>query len=54
MHFEGDGSEPDHVIQQYVEEVRHSMERLISVGLDARPRAFMFDRMPESEKERKP
>ena len=47
MHFEGDGSEPDHVIQQYVEEVRHSMERLISRGLDARPRAFMFERMPD-------
>ena len=51
MHFEGDGSEPDHVIQQYIEEVRHSMEHLISAGLDARPRSFMFDRMPDPEKE---
>ena len=51
MQFEGDGSEPDHVIQQYIEEVRHSMERLISVGLDARPRSFMFERMPDPKKE---
>ena len=51
MHFEGDGSEPDHVIQQYIEEVRHAMERLISMGLDARPRSFMFDRMPDPQKE---
>jgi 1-acyl-sn-glycerol-3-phosphate acyltransferase len=51
MQFEGDGSEPDHVIQQYIEEVRHSMERLISMGLDARPRSFMFDRMPDPKKE---
>jgi hypothetical protein len=54
MQFEGDGSEPDHVIQQHIEEVRHSMERLISNGLDARPRAFMFERMPDPEKERRP
>ena len=54
MYFEGDGSEPDHVIQQYIEEVRHSMERLISVGLDARPRSFMFERMPGPEKDRTP
>jgi 1-acyl-sn-glycerol-3-phosphate acyltransferase len=54
MRFEGDGSEPDQVIQQYVEEVRHAMERLISAGLDARPRAFMFERMPASPKERSP
>jgi 1-acyl-sn-glycerol-3-phosphate acyltransferase len=52
MHFEGDGSEPDHVIQEYIEVVRHSMERLISVGLDARPRSFMFDRMPDPKEER--
>ena len=51
MYFEGDGSEPDHVIQQYIEEVRHSMERLISTGLDARPRSFMFERMPDPKKE---
>jgi 1-acyl-sn-glycerol-3-phosphate acyltransferase len=51
MQFEGDGSEPDHVIQQYIEEVRHSMERLISTGLDARPRSFMFERMPDPKKE---
>ena len=54
MRFEGDGSEPDHVIKQYVEEVRHAMERLISTGLDARPRSFMFDRMPDPEKEQRP
>jgi hypothetical protein len=27
---------------------------LISGGLDARPRAFMFERMPDAEKERRP
>jgi hypothetical protein len=30
------------------------MERLISTGLDARPRSFMFERMPDHEKERTP
>jgi hypothetical protein len=54
MQFDGDGSEPDHVIQQYVDDVRHSMERLISTGLDARPQAFMFERMPDPGKERRP
>jgi hypothetical protein len=54
MHFEGDGSEPDHVIQQYIEEVRHVMEGLISTGLDARPQSFMFQRMPDPDKERRP
>jgi hypothetical protein len=53
MHFEGDGSEPDHVIQQYVDDVRHAMERLISTGLDARPRSFMFERMPDPKKDGK-
>ncbi len=46
MTFDGDGTEPDHIIRQYVDEVRHAMERLISTGLDARPQAFMFERMP--------
>lgn len=46
MTFDGDGTEPDHVIRQYVDDVRHAMERLISTGLDARPQAFMFERMP--------
>ena len=54
MRFDGDGSEPDHVIQQYIEEIRHAMERLISTGLDARPRSFMLERMPDPEKERRP
>lgn len=54
MHFDGDGSEPDHVIQQYVDDVRHSMERLISVGLDARPQSFMFERMPGPREEKTP
>jgi 1-acyl-sn-glycerol-3-phosphate acyltransferase len=54
MHFDGDGSEPDHVIQQYVDDVRHSMERLISKGLDARPQAFMFERMPGPGEEARP
>jgi hypothetical protein len=54
MHLEGDGSEPDHVIRQYIEEIRHAMERLISTGLDARPRSFMLERMPDPEKERRP
>lgn len=51
MHFEGDGSEPDHVIQDYVNEVRAAMERLISTGLDARPQSFMFEKMrgPEGD-----
>ena len=52
MYFEGDGSEPNHVIRHYIDEVRQSMERLISIGLDARPQAFMFDRMPETREER--
>jgi 1-acyl-sn-glycerol-3-phosphate acyltransferase len=53
MLFEGDGSEPDQVISSYVDEVRHAMERLISVGLDARPHTFMLRRMPDPEKERR-
>jgi hypothetical protein len=51
MFFEGDGTEPDDVIQQHIEDVRHSMERLISIGLDARPQAFMFERMPDPKKD---
>lgn len=51
MHFEGDGSEPDQVIQQYIDQVRASMERLISTGLDARPQAFMFEKMPGPKEE---
>lgn len=51
MVFEGDGSEPDHVIQEHIQDVRHSMERLVSTGLDARPQAFMFDKMPGPDEE---
>lgn len=51
MEFEGDGTEPDHVIEEYVQEVRQAMERLISAGLDARPHAFMFERMPGPQPE---
>ncbi len=51
MHFEGDGSEPDHVIQEYVDQVRASMEGLISTGLDARPQAFMFEKMPDPKED---
>ncbi len=54
MSFEGDGSEPDHLIQRYIEEVRQSMEGLISTGLDARPFPFMLQRMPGPDEERKP
>jgi 1-acyl-sn-glycerol-3-phosphate acyltransferase len=54
MRFEGDGSEPDQVIHAYIDEVRQAMERLISVGLDARPHPFMFQRMPSPDKERRP
>lgn len=54
MRFEGDGSEPDHVIREYIEDVRHAMERLISVGLDARPHPFMLQRMADPDKEQTP
>ena len=54
MEFDGTGSEPDHVISQYIADVRHAMERLISAGLDARPRAFMLQRMPDPVRERRP
>jgi 1-acyl-sn-glycerol-3-phosphate acyltransferase len=54
MQFDGDGSEPDHIIQQYVDDVRHAMEQLISTGLDARPQAFMFERMPDPTEEARP
>ena len=52
MQFEGDGTEPDHVIREQIHEVRRALERLISVGLDARPRAFMLERMPGPDSER--
>jgi len=51
MHFEGDGSESDQVVREYVQEVRSAMERLISTGLDARPQAFMFEKLGRSEEE---
>ncbi len=54
MTFEGDGSEPDQVIQDYIEQVREAMERLISTGLDARPRAFMFEKMRGPEEQSRP
>ncbi len=46
MHFEGNGSEPDHIIQEYVEQVRTEVARLIQLGLDRRPSPFMLGRMP--------
>ena len=54
MRFEGDGTEPDHVIREQIHEVRRVLERLISIGLDARPREFMLERMPgpDSRRER--
>ncbi|MGB5811413.1 MAG: lysophospholipid acyltransferase family protein [Polyangiales bacterium] len=51
MHFEGDGSESDQVIDMYVDRVRESMERLISAGLDARPQSFMFEKMRDPKKD---
>ena len=54
MSFEGDGSEPDHVIDAYIDQVRASMERLISTGLDARPRSFMFEKMRGPEEDSPP
>ena len=51
MHFEGDGSEPDHVVQEYIDQVRASMARLISTGLDARPQAFMFAKMRDPKED---
>ncbi|MDH3656233.1 MAG: 1-acyl-sn-glycerol-3-phosphate acyltransferase, partial [Myxococcales bacterium] len=51
MHFEGDGSEPDNVVQEYIDQVRASMQRLISTGLDARPQAFMFEKMRGSKED---
>ena len=52
--FEGDGSEPDHIIEEYIDQVRTSMERLISTGLDARPRSFMFEKMRGPEEDGPP
>ncbi|MEM8609024.1 MAG: lysophospholipid acyltransferase family protein [Myxococcota bacterium] len=52
MYFEGDGSEPDHVIRSHVEEVREAMTRLISAGLDARPQSFMFEKMRDPKEDR--
>lgn len=49
MHFEGNGSEPDHVIHEYVEQVRSEIARLIRMGLDRRPSPFMLQRMPANE-----
>jgi 1-acyl-sn-glycerol-3-phosphate acyltransferase len=54
MHFEGDGSESDETIASYIDEVRAAMERLISRGLDARPRPFMLEKMPGAKENRAP
>ena len=45
MHFEGNGTEPDAVIQDYVDQVRDEIAHLIERGLEARPSAFSFRRM---------
>lgn len=51
MHFEGDGSEPDQVVRGYVDQVREAMTRLISMGLDARPQSFMFQKMRDPKED---
>jgi 1-acyl-sn-glycerol-3-phosphate acyltransferase len=43
--FEGTGTEPEHVITEYVEIVRASITSLIGKGLDIRPRPFMTERI---------
>ncbi|MEZ4286690.1 MAG: 1-acyl-sn-glycerol-3-phosphate acyltransferase [Polyangiales bacterium] len=45
MYFEGDGSESDEVIQEYVDQVRDEIAHLIERGLQARPRAFTTRRV---------
>ncbi len=54
MYFEGDGSEPDELINRYVEQVREEIEHLIQRGLDARPTPFMFTKLPEPKREPEP
>lgn len=46
MYFEGDGTERDEVIQQYVGQVREEIAHLIRRGLDARPTPFTFAKLP--------
>ncbi|MCA9577161.1 MAG: 1-acyl-sn-glycerol-3-phosphate acyltransferase [Sandaracinaceae bacterium] len=45
LHFEGDGSETDEVIQGYVDRVRDAIADLIQKGLAARPAAFTRQRV---------
>ena len=52
MRFEGDGTESDLVVRQHLDEVRDAMARLIATGLDARPRAFMFEKMSDPKESR--
>ncbi len=47
MHFEGDGTEPDNVIDGYIREVRAEIRQLIDAGRAARPSDFMLNRMPD-------
>jgi len=48
MHFEGDGSEPDNVIDAYIAEVRDRITKLIEIGRKRRTSPFSLARMPES------
>lgn len=45
MHFEGDGYEPDEVIEAYVDDVRNRVEGLIAEGRARRPWAFTTQRV---------
>lgn len=53
MSFAGDGSEPDHVVHAYVDQVRERIALLIEHGLKARPSRFMFGRNARVEREPK-
>lgn len=54
MYFEGDGSEPDDVIQRYVDQVREEIEALIRRGLEARPTPFLFTKLAANAEEQAP
>lgn len=45
MIFEGDGDDPEEVIDAYVDQVRGAIEGLIEQGLAMRPKPFMMDRV---------
>ncbi len=47
LFFEGDGMEPDEIIADYVGQVRDAIAGLIQQGLDARPKNFIWERLPE-------